>query len=328
MEFLSKKTEIDFMKHGKFWIVVSLLMVAFSVYVWFAKGDDKYGIDFRGGVNLVVQFKEPIDAGAIRSSLESVGISDAVVQSFEKASNQFSIRLISQKSGEADAGAIAKKALESLQGNTATILLQDSVGPVIGEKVKEEGLLAVILSLAAILIYVGIRFEWRFAGGAVIALLHDVTIMVGVYLLSGREVNSGLLAAVLTIIGFSVNDTIVIFDRVRENMTKAYRSATKKRSAKKGEKQTSSSEVDYGSMTLTELFNASVNETLGRTILTGVTALFSSATLWLFGGGALSDLAFALTIGMAVGMYSTVFIASPYVIAWEKNPKQKLSEKV
>ena len=176
---------------------------------------------------------------------------------------------------------------------------EDFVGPVIGEQIRTDGMTALGVALFIILIYISVRFELRFALGAIVALVHDIIITSGIFVFSGREISAAVLAGILTIIGYSLNDTIIVYDRIRENIEKDI----KKFGIKKG-----------AGTSLVQLINLSINQTLSRTILTSLTTFFVVFILWLFGGGAVSDLAFTLVIGVVVGTYSSIFIASPVLL--------------
>lgn len=289
-----KKYSLPFISCCIPFILVSVSLIVFSFYMWASKGESKYGIDFLGGTEVVVHFEKVVKTSDLRNNLNELGLSSAIVQSFEEDKNDFSIRL----NGSAEEGMLKTLKDSFLKIDSGyKILKQDVVGPVIGEQIRTDAVRAIIFSLIAILIYVSFRFEWPYAIGAVVALAHDVTITTGLFLFSGREINAGVLAALLTIIGYSLNDTIVIFDRVREkyNMVKGKTKAN-----------------------VASVVNSSINETLSRTILTSLTVFFVVVVLWLMGGGAIQDLAFALVIGVVVGTYSTIFIASPILVALQK----------
>ena len=277
-------------------------------------GDAKYGIDFAGGTDIVAAFKDPVRIGDVRAALEKAGFGEATVQAFQgkgKDNLEFSIRVRSEQ--KSDTGKRIRDALQTIPGNTVNILQEDYVGPIIGEQIRRDGLIAFFLSLLGILVFISFRFESRFAIGAIIALFHDAVIAAGIYVFFGYEVSAGLLAAILTICGFSVHDTIIVFDRIRENMTLAYKQVGDKKKAKKqGEGK------DLSQMTLAEIMNLSINQTLSRTILTSVTAVLVSLTLWYFATGAVSELCFALTVGIIVGTYSSIYIASPIVLLFER----------
>jgi len=295
-------------------IVVSFLLIAMSFYVWSNTGQEKFSVDFVGGTEVVAKFKDPLGTGDVRNALTASGIKGAVVQSFgegslNSGSNEFSVRLKGAGSNK-DTGKLIRKGLGSLAPNTFELLKQDFVGPIIGEKIRSDGMNAMIIALVCILIYISFRFEWRFAVGAICALMHDVIITTGIYVFSGRELSAAVLAALLTIIGYSLNDTIIVFDRVRENLGES-----QKKSAKR---KTEGQEKSLSQLSLVELVNLSINQTLSRTLLTSLTTLFVVTTLWKLGGGAVADLAFALVVGVVVGTYSSIFVACPAVIALAK----------
>ncbi|MCL4167099.1 UNVERIFIED_CONTAM: hypothetical protein GTU68_030530, partial [Idotea baltica] len=203
-------------------------------------------------------------------------------------SDEYSIRLKSDR--DAKTAGRLKAALSSSEAGAFEVLKEDFVGPIIGDQIRKDGLTAMAIALICILIYITARFEWRFALGAIFALVHDVIITTGVFVWSGHEISASVLAALLTIIGYSLNDTIIVFDRIRENL------ATPK------------------NLPFLQLVNLSINQTLSRTVLTSVTTLFVVLSLWLLGGGAVSDLAYVLVIGVIVGTYSSIFIACTSVV--------------
>lgn len=306
MELVSSKINIDFMKMRYVCAAASLLLICYCFFVWFQKGDAKYGVDFLGGTDLVVKFDKQIDIGEIRKVLAEAGISGAIVQAFEGGTQDFSIRLKSDKGAETGKKLreVLSKGIESAKFE---VLREDFVGPIIGEQIRKDGLTSIFVALVCILIYISFRFEWRFAVGAIIALLHDVIITTGVFVFTGREISAAVLAALLTIIGYSLNDTIIVFDRVRENLALSNKSGSDK--AKKGKPNKA--------MSFYNLINLSVSQTLSRTVLTSITTLFVVTSLWLLGGGAVADLAFALVIGVVVGTYSSIFVACTSILALE-----------
>ncbi|MCC6953841.1 MAG: protein translocase subunit SecF [Deltaproteobacteria bacterium] len=310
MELIRRKTNIDFM--GLKWVsmAISLVLVAIAVFFWVKAGDAKYGVDFRGGNEFVVHFEKPMPLGTLRGALEKAGFTDAVVQKFEDRESDFSVR-VGARATE-DLTASVRAVFQGISENSYQILREDFVGPVIGEQIRRDALIAGVIGLIGIMLYVTIRFSFIFAFGAVFALTHDAIIAAGATVLSGREIGAATLAAVLTIIGYSVNDTIIIYDRIRENLAKANKTGS---AAKKGE----AAEVHGKSMA--EIINLSINETLSRTIITSVTVVFVCLTLWLFGGGAVSDLAFTLLVGILIGTYSSVYVASPSLLIFA--PKKK-----
>ena len=299
-----KQFNFNFLRYRYVAGLVSFILMAASVYTWVSMGSAKYGVDFVGGAEVVVAFEKSLSSADIRELLDKENIRTATVQEFvEDGKTEFAIRLRAEESG--DVRDKVKVALSKIQNNSYTVLSEDFVGPVIGEQIRKDGLIAAVLALIVILGYVSFRFEWRFAVGAVAALIHDVVITAGAFLWYGGQINSGVLASLLTIIGYSLNDTIIIFDRVRENVNSLLKKS--------------------GSKTLPsfpKIINDSINQTLTRSILTSLTTLLVVTCLWLFGGGEIVDLAFTLMVGVVVGSYSTTFIASPVVLLFSKKKKQ------
>lgn len=301
MEVLSSKTNIDFMAYRWHAYVVSAVLIIGTIALWFSKGEEKYGVDYKGGHEFVVEIKGDADSEKIRKALSAAKFQDAVVQSFEIGSSQYSIR-VGTESGMGDAKAVREnleKALKDTFPNQVTMLKTDYVGPTIGAELRRKGLIAIVFGLIAILIYISVRFEFAFALGAVVAVFHDVIVATGGYLLAGLALNGASLAAALTILGYSVNDTIVIFDRVREEISKR-------------------KEFD-----LVEVMNAAMNAMLSRTIITSFLTLASAISLLALGGGAVKDLSLFLVVGVMAGCYSTIFIAAPIAVAWDNYRMRK-----
>ncbi len=309
MEIIKTKTNINFLGARHFFVFLSLALIVGTFVLWFRTGDEKFGVDFRGGAELVVRFNEDVDPADIRSAFEKGELPDTSVQAFENGKRDFTLRLPADISDEA----IKKKVDTVLQGikpSGFTMLKQDFVGPVIGEQIRRDAFWAIVLSLIAMLSYVGFRFEWRFGAGGILALFHDVIITTGACLLTGRQLSAGILAALLTIVGYSINDTIVIFDRIREQMGQRSKSGGKRKLE------------EHSKADLIQIMNDSLNEMLSRTIITSLTAFIVVTSLYVFGGGAISDLAFALMIGVFVGSYSTIFAACPFVLLFQKEKKK------
>ncbi len=284
-------TNIPFLK-GRFWAYgFSVLTLAIGLYAFTARGGENFGVEFTGGTSVQVAFKKPVESSAFRTALEKEGVQDAALQIFGEGGNQFII-----KSREANTKKI-EKAAEVIAGKDFEVLQVDEVGPAVSSDLKSKALMAVFWTSIGILIYLGVRFEWKFALAAVIALIHDTLFTFGVYALSGREINLPTVAALLTIMGYSVNDTIVIFDRVRENL---------KNMRKKP---------------FSEVVELSLNQMLGRTIITSLNVIFGAIALFFFGGAAINDFAFTLVIGFAVGIYSTIFLASALLVDWKGGRK-------
>jgi preprotein translocase subunit SecF len=255
----------------------------------------KYGVDFAGGILIQVKFSKPVDISEVRNAMDTIGSKEAMVQAFG-GENEYLIRV---EKAPGDLEALAKKIQVSLQeqfkGKPLEIRRVEVVGPKVGKDLKEKAMLAVGLSFLAILIYVAWRFKQVSYGlGGIVALLHDVIVTYGAISIAGIEYSLNVLAVILTIIGFSINDTIVIFDRVREDVKK------------------------FRKEDLETIFNTAINETLGRTVLTSGTVMMVVLVLFFFGGPVIHDFAFALIVGLITGTYSTVYIASPVVLLWEK----------
>ncbi|NDC38397.1 MAG: protein translocase subunit SecF [Proteobacteria bacterium] len=306
LQIVPRDTKIDFIGKWKVTSTLSILLTILSVYIWVSMGEAKYGSDFKGGHDLLVQVSEEVTSDTIRAGLKDAGIEDSVVQAFEKGSNEYSIRL----PGGNDPGEV-KKVRDSVQGVLAkvspkqnAVLKTDYVGPTVGKELRTKALIATLLGVIGLLIYISIRFEFAFALAAVVAVFHDVIMTTGFYLYAGHTINMASVAAALTILGYSVNDTIVIFDRVREEL----------------------SNPRHKDLDLASLFNLCINQTLSRTIITSGLTLLSVAALLLLGGGAIQDLSFFLFVGIILGTYSTVYIASPVVLAWEWWRRRKSAE--
>ncbi|MBU3911880.1 MAG: protein translocase subunit SecD [Candidatus Omnitrophica bacterium] len=282
-----KKTNIDFI--GKRWIAYALsaIILVGGMSIFFAKGEKAYGIDFTGGQLQEYSFAAPIKVEEIRKTLFDIGIEDSTIQLVGEKND------VMIKTSEDAATRIKQEFDSRFSDNPCEILRVEKVGPSVGRHLRKSARLAVLWSLIGILLYVGFRFKnVAFATAGVIALFHDVFITMGFLAVTGRELNLTIVAALLTIAGYSINDTIVIYDRIRENM-KFYRKATMK-----------------------EIVNMSINQTLSRTVLTTFTTLLAVASIFFFGGEVLRDFSFALLIGIVSGIYSTIYIAAPLIIFW------------
>lgn len=302
----SEKKKFSFMKWRHLFLLLSFTIVGLSVFEWFTTGEEKFGVDFLGGAEVEVRFDEVVRIGQVRKALADAGLENAIVQEFHELgerTGEFSIRL--KAADGADTPKRVREALTKIEGTSFEVLSQDYIGPTIGAEIRRSGLTAIGLAVLGMLIYISLRFEWRFACGAIWAIVHDVFVTVGIYILSGRELSAAVLAAVMTIVGYSVNDTIVLFDRVRENILKMRK--------KGGAAAAQGMKLEE----LLELFDESIHQTMSRTLLTSLTTWFVVAALWLMGGIALDDFAFTLVVGVIAGTYSTIFIASPTVVALE-----------
>jgi preprotein translocase subunit SecF len=343
MELIKPDINIDFVGKRKLAFILSGLMLLMTVASLFIHGGLNQGIDFAGGILVQVRFNEPTDAAAIKKSLTPLGMQDSTVQSFGREGNEFLIR--AEKAGLKlqGLGDRVRETLQSAYPKGFEVRRVEMVGPKVGHDLRRKALLAIFYAILLIVVYISGRFEakwglaavmaavlvgaillvqtifaatggedagmvpliitalvvtmgacWlfrlRYALGAIVALIHDVAITVGVFSIMGKEFTLPIVAALLTIIGYSLNDTIVVFDRIRENLRKS------------------------GRVPLATVINDSVNQTLSRTILTSGTTIIVVAALWILGGGVIEDFAFALLVGIIVGTYSSVFVASPVLL--------------
>jgi preprotein translocase subunit SecF len=296
MEIIKPGTTIDFMGKKRVAFVVSAVLIIAGVVSLIVHGGPNYGIDFAGGTLIQVRLSQPASPGEIRQALKEGGLTGTVQHFGGEGAREYLIRLQATSPDlEGLSATIAGALAERFGEDSFEIRRTEMVGPKVGKDLRNKGLQAIIAALIGILIYISVRFELKFAIGAVVALGHDVMITVGALSLTNREVSLPVLAALLTIVGYSLNDTIVVYDRIRENMRRKRRGG------------------EYDTM-----INLSVNETLSRTILTSVTTLIVITILFILGGGVIHDFAFALLIGIIVGTYSSVFVASPVVSMLER----------
>ena len=299
------KTKIRFIENRWKFAFLSIFLMAASLYFIFVRGLS-YGVDFNGGVKLIYQFDKEVDEAGIRKALEGGAYQNAEVIRFDaenKSETKFLIKL-KYEEGAKPSEEITSELGSALGAENIKLLSEEIVGPKVGSELKTKAIFAIVLSSLLILIYVGFRFDFIFAPGAVVALVHDVLISVGVFAFSGREFDLTILAAILTIIGYSINDTIVIYDRIRENIRN-----------------------QASTTPLTQIVNQSLNETLSRTIITSLTVFFSVVILFIFGGDLLRGFALCMIVGTIAGSYSTLFIASPiYLFLQRKFPTQGMAK--
>jgi len=305
MKLIKDDTHFDFLGKRKISLSVSSLLIVLGFAGYFLMGGFKYGIDFSGGTLVQVQINESHDISDVRAVLEDGNVGPFSLQSFgEEGASEYLIILQEAQSQTGDgektsAGARVNKVLKEHFPSLA-IRRVESVGPKVGEELKTAATIAVLASLAAIMLYIWLRFQWRYSIGALIALFHDVLLVLAVFALTQKEISLPVVAAVLTVAGYSINDTIVIFDRIRESLRR------------------------YQKRDLLDSFNLSLNQTLSRTVLTSATTLFVVLSLYIFGGEIINNFAFALLLGVIVGTYSSVFVAAPMVFILLKRFPAKL----
>ena len=345
MQFVKPDINIDFVGKRKIAFSVSLAMILISIASLLIHGGPKYGIDFAGGTLVQVKFSEPVSLKNVKSGLAAIDLGKSSVQGFgEKSENEYLIRTDRSAMSSEGFSLNVQQALESSTGKGVTVRRVEMVGPQVGKDLREKALFAMFYALLFIAIYISGRFElkwllsgviagvligavyflsifnvsvpyliaaalvvtlvlfWilglKYAMGATVALIHDVTITVGIFSIFNKEFTLPIIAALLTIIGYSLNDTIIVFDRIRENLRK------------------------YHKNPLEVIINRSVNETLSRTLLTSGTTLVVVVALFVLGGGIIHDFAFALLVGIVVGTYSSIYVASPILLAWNVRGKK------
>ena len=345
MQFVKPDIDINFIGKRKIAFFVSIAMILVSIASLVIHGGPKFGIDFAGGTLVQVKFNEPVSLKNIKSGLSAIDLGKSSVQGFgEQSENEYLIRTDRSVMTSGGFSLKVQQALESSTGKGVDVRRVEMVGPQVGKDLREKALFAMFYSLLFIAIYISGRFElkwllsgviagvlmgavyflsifnvsvpyliaaallvslalfWflglKYAMGATVALIHDVTITVGIFSLFNKEFTLPIIAALLTIIGYSLNDTIIVFDRIRENLRK------------------------YHKNPLEIIINRSVNETLSRTILTSLTTLVVVVALFVLGGGIIHDFAFALLVGIVVGTYSSIYVASPILLAWQVRGKK------
>ncbi len=291
----------DFMKISPIMGVISIVTFLVALFFISTKGFH-YGIDFEGGTELQVQFSTPPDVSKIRTVLDGLGADGATVQTFGEG-NEVLIRMQQAKGATfQETNKLNQLRVEKLTAALREqmalpdngIMRVDSVGPQVGSELKHQAILSILYSLLVILVYIGLRFDFRYSPGAVICLFHDTIVLLGIFSILGREVNIQVLAGVLTLIGYSLNDTIVVYDSIREN------------------------EPIYKDKGFSFVINRSLNEMLVRTVLTGTTTLLSASCLFFLGSGVIQDIAFTLIVGVFLGTFSSIYVAAPLIPITDK----------
>ncbi|MBT5029029.1 MAG: protein translocase subunit SecF [Nitrospinaceae bacterium] len=292
MKIINSDTHIDFMGKIKMALAISGILILVGMGSVIFSGGLKYGIDFSGGTLIQLQFKTAPNIDEIRDGLKSVGLGESTIQEFGSKRDI----LIRVQRSEEKLEAVGSKVRDSLGAKfnkeDITVARVEMVGPKVGRDLREKAMLSIVYAIIGIVLYISWRFELQYAIAAIIALVHDVLVTMGAFSLLDKEFTLVIVAAFLTIIGYSLNDTIVVFDRIRENLRRK------------------------GKNTLEDIINASINQTLSRTLLTSGTTLLVVIALFLFGGEIIHDFSFALLVGVIIGTYSSIFIASVFLVYW------------
>jgi len=290
LRLVPDNTNIDFLKLRRMAFVVSAVLVVLSAALFFTRGLN-LGIDFVGGSTIEIQTPEPADITGIRAIVSDLGLGDTTVQEFGEPTEVL-IRFEEQAGGEDAQQAAQERVENALQDAIAGVEIRRTafIGPKISQELARDGVMAVTFAVLAVLVYIWFRFEWQFGLGAVIALVHDVLLTIGFFSITQLEFNLSIIAALLTIVGYSLNDTVVVYDRVRETMRK------------------------YRKWALTDLLNRAINDTLARTVMTSLTTLLALLSLFFFGGAVIRGFTAAMIWGVVIGTYSSIFVASPALL--------------
>ncbi len=293
-EIIKSGTKFDFVSKFSMTAIFSTVIVATSLFFLFTKMN--FGVDFRGGAEIQVKFNQKVQLSELRRNLERDGFKGLTAQSIgEESENEYLLKVLAS---EDNLNAVTEKVSLSLNENYKEQGLEirkvDIVGPKAGSELRKSGFLAMLWALLAIMVYIGLRFDFKYSPGAIVALFHDVSIILGVFALTGTEFTLQTVAALLAVIGYSVNDTVIVYDRVREH------------------------EAKFVGRSLGEHINNAVNETLSRTVLTSTTTLFISVIMYVFGGLAIRDFFLAISLGVIIGTYSSIFVAAPVTLFFDK----------
>ena len=295
---------INFVSKFKKANFISIIIFVLSIILISFKGLN-YGIDFKGGTLIELRTETSIDTSLIRESLRTMNLGDVNVKKFGKKGD-YLIKVEQKNSNNSSLIPEIKKTLSDYLNTDVDFRRVENVGPKVSSELLQSSVIAITLALAAMLFYIWVRFEWQFSVGSIIALFHDVTITLGIFSLLSLEINLSIIAAVLTIVGYSMNDTVVIYDRIRENLLK------------------------YNKISISDIANLSINETLARTIITSVTTLLALFSIYVLGGEILRGFSFAMILGVIIGTYSSIFVASPILKFFKVSYKtlEKEEEKI
>jgi preprotein translocase subunit SecF len=297
-------SNINFVSKFKKANIISIIIFVLSIILISFKGLN-YGIDFKGGTLIELRTETSMDTSLIRETLRTMNLGDVNVKKFGKKGD-YLIKVEQKNSNNSSLIPEIKKTLSDYLNTEVDFRRVENVGPKVSSELLQSSVIAITLALAAMLFYIWVRFEWQFSVGSIIALFHDVTITLGIFSLLSLEINLSIIAAVLTIVGYSMNDTVVIYDRIRENLLK------------------------YNKISISDIANLSINETLARTIITSVTTLLALFSIYILGGEILRGFSFAMILGVIIGTYSSIFVASPILKFFKVSYKtlEKEEEKI
>jgi preprotein translocase subunit SecF len=288
-----KNPDYNFIEHRSKGYIISAIAIILGIVSLVLNRGPEYSIDFTGGTLIELRFEQPADLETVRERIENTGLLDFEVQTFGEENE---ILLRTQEIGveKGEISSFIPKLREEYKDNPFEVMRTESVGPKIGGELKEKAILSILYSMLGLIIYISWRYEFKFAIAAIIALIHDVMITLGVFSITDKEISLAVVAAFLTIIGYSLNDTIVVFDRIREDLQIRRR-------------------VPYS-----KILNMSINGTLSRTLITSLSTLIVVFALYVYGGEVIKNFAFALIIGILVGTYSSIYVASPMLLVWNR----------
>jgi len=290
---LFKQVRVDWLGKRKLFLAISAAIMVLGMISLIVKGGFRYGVDFKGGTVVTVRFQDKPQVDQIRALLRDNGAADSQIQELRSGQNDILIEFQGAKEEDASAGRdVILTALNKSYAGKFMVLSATSIGPKVGDDLKRQAVYATLYALGGILIYIGFRFEWIYGAAAVFAVFHDTLVTLGLFSLFNREINLTVIAALLTLVGYSVNDTIVIFDRIRENLKIRRRED------------------------LATIMNESINQTLSRTILTSGLTFLTVLALFIFGGEIINHFAFAMVVGIIIGTYSSIAIAAPLVLVY------------
>lgn len=297
--FLVEPPNIDFLRIRKVGYLLSLGLLTLSLILFFSKGFN-LGLDFTGGTSIHVKMSSPSSTSSIRSALKEVKLDDALIQEIGTGKTEFEIRVSIKKGGSSQLVQKVKSALDRSFPSNYEIRKVEFIDALVGDEMRKASIYSLLFVMVGILLYVGYRYEPTFALAAIIPIFHDAIITLGVFSFLGREIDLRVVAAILTVLGYSLNDTIIVFDRIRENLK------------------------IRGRKSMESIINRSINENLGRTVITSGTSLFAVISIFLFGGESLNSFALALLIGIVFGTYSSIYVAAPLILEMERLIKSRV----